>query len=102
MKNFWIVVLVLLGLVIGVYLYRNKLVVYSLPRTHDPETFGPNYWKAIHSLVNKVPCPSCREDGKSLFVFAHDVVNKKIGKPIFDQQNYNKWKDHICEGKKIE
>lgn len=98
MKNFWIVIIVLFVIVAGMYLLRNKIVIYSLPRTKDPEKFGPAYWKALHGIAEKIPCPPCRNDGTQLMAFMHDVVNLKLGKKIYNQENYSKWKKIVCEG----
>lgn len=112
MKKGWIVGIILL-IIIGFVIYyrRNsdkktiqkrirqdgseKIITYRLPTSTDPEYFGPFYWKAIHNLVSEVPCYSCRKDGESLFVFAHDLVNYKLGKKIFDQKNFDLWLEKI-------
>lgn len=81
----------------GYFLKGEKIVSYKLPTSTSPDTFGPKYWGAIHNLVGNVPCPSCREKGKSLFIFAHDVVNHKLQKPIFDKENFTHWQEYICK-----
>lgn len=101
LKNgwFWFAILVV---VIVIVLYKHgylsedeTVISYRLPKTSSPPEFGPKYWAAIHDLVGRVPCPSCREKGKSLFIFAHDIVNHKLEKPIFDKENFDYWVEHI-------
>lgn len=102
LKNGWFWFTILLAVVV-IFLWKQgylstteKVVTYRLPTTTYPPDFGPFYWKAIHSLVGEVPCPSCREEGKSLFIFAHDVINFKLGKPIFSPENFKYWQNRIA------
>lgn len=91
----------IIGLSIAVvfllYSYLTRGVCYKLPTDTDPEVFGPKYWAAIHDISNRIPCPSCRADGKPLFVFAHDIVNAKIGKPLWNKENFLKWQKYVSE-----
>lgn len=98
MKNWHIIVIVILAVLLAGSLYRQfTSTCYKLPTVSDPTKFGPYYWSAIHSIADRIPCSMCREDGKSLFVFAHDLVNLKLGKKIFNQENFNKWVDHVVD-----
>ena len=43
---------------------------------------GKNAWKKLESVVNEIPCETCRDDGKLLLSGAHDVVNITIGETV--------------------
>lgn len=77
------------------FIYRNKqnkdVVSYSLPRTPDPSVFGPKYWFALHDITGRIPCGYCRGFAEKFMVFMHDTVNKKLSKPLYDQENFNKF-----------
>jgi len=49
---------------------------------------GAKDWKKIDNVVNGIECESCRDEGKKLMSFAHDIVNAKLGKKIFDKKNF--------------
>lgn len=69
---------------------KNKeKVCYDLTKNPDPAVFGPQYWAAFHNLASRVPCGTCRGFAEKFMVFFHDVVNRKINHPIFDQKNYD-------------
>lgn len=98
MKNWHIVVIIVLSVLLLGSLYRQfTYPCFKLPKVSEPAKFGPYYWSAIHSIADQIPCSVCREDGKSLFIFAHDLVNFKIGKKIFNQPNFEKWLDHVVD-----
>lgn len=67
---------------------NSDLTCYDLPNNSEKEVFGPKYWYALHSIANKIPCPSCREDGVKLMRFAHDLVNLKTAKNLYDPLNF--------------
>lgn len=52
------------------------------------EVVGPYTWGIIHQLVEEFPCAPCAEDGAKLMRFTHDIVNMKLGKPLFDAGNF--------------
>lgn len=74
---------------------KNDLVIFNLPRSTNPQVFGPKYWSAFHALAAMVPCPDCRQDAIPLEVFKHDIVNRKLGKPLFDPANWKKQVEFI-------
>lgn len=51
---------------------------------------GKKEWDKIHKAVEEIGCETCKEEGKGLMKFAHDVVNAKLGKPLFDKDNFKK------------
>ena len=88
-------------LIIGLYLYsKNKegeiKKCFTVPTSPDPQTFGPSYWKAFHSLASDIPCPNCRGFAEKFMIFFHDVVNKKLDKPLYDSENYQEIKNYIA------
>lgn len=72
---------------------------YTLPTTVVPEEFGPYYWKAIHDMASRIPCGSCRGKWETFTKFGHDFVNQRLGKPIYDQKNFDEWMDYILKTK---
>ena len=77
---------------------------------------GSNAWEKLESIIEEIPCDSCREDGKSDLSGMHDITNLSIGeitKP-FDESNLKKyvqktvtvWNDCVnrgaCQGEKHE
>lgn len=78
------------------------IVTFKLPSTIDATIFGPEYWKAFHTLAEMIPCSICRKDAVPMFRFVHDVVNKKLKKKLHDPENYDKWVERICVKKEEE
>lgn len=77
------------------------IVTFKLPNSIDAEIFGPEYWRAFHTLSEMIPCSICRNDAVPMFRFVHDVVNKKLKKPLFDKENYDKWVERVCEKEEV-
>jgi hypothetical protein len=82
------------AIVVLIYKYVNKKneatgTCFDLPTSSDPAVFGPKYWEAFHSLAHQIPCQACRGFAEKFIIFFHDVVNKKLGRPVYDQANYN-------------
>ena len=50
---------------------------------------GGKIWQALTKEVNKIDCESCREHAVNLISFLHDHVNAGLGKPLFNNKNYN-------------
>lgn len=94
-KGITIIVLVVI-LAILIYRYHYSSCFY-LPDNSDPKVFGPSYWKALHSIVDRIPCPGCRSDAVPLMSFMHDIVNKKLDKPLWDEANFNTHVNQICK-----
>lgn len=75
----------------------NDVITLSLPNSIEADIFGPKYWKAFHSLTERIPCSICRDKAVPFMIFFHDVVNHQTGKKIFDKDNFNKHIDLICK-----
>lgn len=82
--------------------HRRKydIVTLRLPNSHDPDIFGPSYWKSFHALAEMVPCPACRYKAVPFMKFFHDIVNSNTGKKIYDSKNYNYWLEYISKKEK--
>lgn len=68
---------------------QTKVMCLRLPNSSNPEVFGRPYWAAFHKLAADVPCDKCRHFAEKFMIFFHDTVNMKLGKPIYNQQNFN-------------
>jgi len=97
-KNILIIALVLV--VLYFIWYNSNRTCYYLPKDHNPEKFGKFYWFALHDIVNRIPCPGCRQEAVPMLSFMHDLVNFKIEKPLFDKENFYKHVEEICKLKK--
>lgn len=73
----------------------NNLMILKLPKTPDTTVFGPEYWKAYDAVSNSIPCSGCRHEAVSFISFFHDLVNKKLEKPLYNADNYNNWLDTL-------
>lgn len=62
---------------------------FHLPKSPDPDVFGSAYWRAFHKLAADIPCSHCRGFAEQFMSFFHDLVNTKLGKPLYDANNYN-------------
>lgn len=70
---------------------------FKVPTTVDPTVFGKYYWNAFHTLADKIPCGGCRGFAEKFMIYFHDLVNVKVGHPIFDRPNYDYFNDSICK-----
>lgn len=89
-----LLILLAVAFIVVLYLYVNKKYdlqtdCYNLPTDVNPAVFGPKYWAAFHNLAHKIPCSGCRDFAEKFMVFFHDVVNQKVGHPIYNRDNYN-------------
>lgn len=73
------------------------VITLTLPNTIDEAIFGPAYWKAYHSLTDRLPCSICRDKAVPFMRFFHDVVNRETKKPIVYPENFNKHIDMISK-----
>lgn len=73
---------------IFIYARNKERVCYALPLNKDPKIFGPHYWSALHSIVERIPCGECRGFAEKFMVFFHDVINDKLSKPLYNSANY--------------
>ena len=51
---------------------------------------GKEIWKELEKTVKKIECESCRDHAEKLISFIHDLVNAGLGKPLFNERNFNK------------
>lgn len=89
-----IALLVVALIIVAILGYRRQKEIksgtcFDLPTESDPSKFGPAYWKAFHTLAEKVPCGACKGFAVKFMVFFHDLVNLKLNKPIQDQANFD-------------
>lgn len=52
---------------------------------------GSKEWQKIHAAVEDIGCETCRDEGRKLMTFTHDVVNARLGKPIYDKKNFHEF-----------
>jgi hypothetical protein len=114
MKNTWILIIAILVVAIIIIYYNNylepsvptiskrlngdktlKSITYTLPTVVDPTQFGPYWWSALHDFVSEIPCVACREKAVSFQRYFHDLVNRRLEKPIFDKENFDYWTNYI-------
>lgn len=99
MKNWKNILIASLVLVVLFFIWRSiSRTGYYLPKDHNPNVFGPKYWFALHDIVDRIPCPSCREEAIPLMSFVHDFVNQKLKKPLYNPTNFYK---HVSEISKL-
>ena len=46
--------------------------------------WGPCIWGELHEVAGKIPCSECKPFGVRAMRAVHDMVNVKLGKPVFD------------------
>lgn len=97
MKNIFII-LIVAAIIFFIIQKHKNVACYYLPNSNDPKVFGPFYWKAFHDLANRIPCGDCRPEAQKFMVFFHDVINKKLGKPLFNQDNYTEVLNRLNNG----
>jgi len=49
---------------------------------------GAEVWGERMKVTKGITCETCRENGVNQEIFSHDVVNAKLGKPIFNRPNF--------------
>lgn len=56
---------------------------------------GKSAWGEIDKVIEKIPCETCRDDGKRRVSALHDIVNLGIGetKKPFNKMNLKKFID---------
>ena len=74
----------------------TKTLTFELPRSSDPAVFGSAYWNAFHTIANNIPCGVCKGFGQRFVIFFHDMVNLKLGKTIYDKENFDYFTDLIA------
>ncbi len=64
---------------------------------------GKEIWRDLEKTVNKIDCESCREHAINLISFLHDLVNGGLGKPLYNEKNFNQIYNEInCVYSKIQ
>lgn len=113
MRTSYIIAFLVLGVAITLFLMDKYIqnpkgepeeVCFNLPRNSDPMVFGPKYWEAFHALSHRIPCGLCRGFAERFMVFFHDTVNLKLGKPLYDKENFDyftKLYVDISQGKEV-
>lgn len=51
---------------------------------------GGKIWKKLDKDIDEIDCESCRDHAKDLISFIHDLVNGGLGKPLYNEKNFNK------------
>ena len=52
------------------------------------EICGPYAWGLIHKAAASFPCEPCAEEGSRLMSAAHDLVNLRLGKQVYNRENF--------------
>lgn len=52
------------------------------------EDWGPCIWGELHEVADKIPCDECKGFGVRAIRAVHDMVNVKLGKPLFDREGF--------------
>lgn len=94
---FMSIIFLVIGILLTAWYFKTQRVCYDLPKHGSPDYWGPKYWKALHSTVEKIPCSLCREEAIEMISFIHDRVNLKLEKKLNDEKNFSKWLDKIAE-----
>lgn len=80
-------------------------------KTGSKADWGPCIWGELHEVADRIPCDECKGFGVRAIRAVHDMVNVKLGKPLFDpkgfllfaeQVNHTVKKCHVtgrCSGK---
>lgn len=104
MKTSDVVLIAIFFLIIGILIsdlyIKSTRVCYNLPKHGSTDEWGPLYWKSLHSIVGKIPCSLCRDEASEMMQFIHDKINLKLGKKLYNEDNFYKWVDKISELKK--
>lgn len=58
---------------------------------HTFEQLGRKAWAQIHGACNILQCSICKNECITLTSGIHDVVNIKLGKPIFNRNQLMKF-----------
>lgn len=64
---------------------------------------GRNAWGELDKVMDKIPCESCKDDGKKRLSGLHDIINLGIGetKKPFNKKNLKKFvEETLCVYKK--
>lgn len=58
---------------------------------------GSNAWGKIDSVIDEIPCDTCKIDGKKVISAAHDVVNITIGEntEAYDPKNLLRFQKRV-------
>lgn len=56
---------------------------------------GSKIWEERKKINSKIECESCKEEAGNLETFTHDIVNARLGKKVFDKNNFHKFVDIV-------
>ena len=70
--------------------------------TGKPIHIGKLAWAIMHSTADLLAysCTDCG-DAEGAVIFLHDIINLKLGKPVFDKKNFAKWAKIVSQGAKF-
>ena len=63
-----------------------------------PDVCGPVWWRVLHSVAEAIRdegCSQCGAEAVDFVRFWHDLVNRKLGKPLHDRQNFLRTLEHV-------
>lgn len=67
------------------------------PDEQPPSEWGPKKWRELEEWARSIPCLPCRDFGARAASAIHDVVNVKLGKPVYDPTNLRWFADVVKE-----
>lgn len=91
------VLFLVIGILISIWYVKATGVYYKLPKEGSTAVWGPYYWKALSTTVEKIPCGLCRGEAIEMISAMHDVVNFKLEKKLYSEENLRKWLDKYAE-----
>ena len=56
---------------------------------------GSKVWEKRRKLIDEIDCESCNEEAHKLETFTHDIVNARLGKKVYDKENFHKFVDVV-------
>ena len=56
---------------------------------------GSKIWEERRMINDKIECESCHAEAQKLETFTHDIVNGRLGKKIYDKDNFHSFVDIV-------
>jgi len=66
--------------------------------TDMAQTCGPFWWGAMEGVAAAVNCPPCRSQAQAMVSAMHDLVNLKLGKPVYNSQVFQQVAQEYSRG----